>query len=59
MKKVLVLIFVIGFLLGTVAAADVGEETSFDGVDFTDDTPGDSPDSPIPCGGGNGSGAPG
>jgi len=55
MKKVLVLVFVIGFLLGTIAAADVCEEISFDGIEFTEDTPEPLGD-PAPCGGGNGGG---
>jgi len=57
MKKVLALLLVVGFLIGTFAvAADVCEESSFQkDVDYSGESPGDN-GGPAPCGGGNGNG---
>jgi hypothetical protein len=56
MKKVFVLLLVIGFLLGAFAACEeVCEENSFQEVIFADGSSEDEP-GPTPCGGGNGSG---
>ena len=51
MKKVLVLLLVLGILVGTIAVVeDVCENTSFQGLDFSDKDVGDN-DNPSPCGG--------
>jgi hypothetical protein len=63
MKKVLVLLLVIGFLVGTFAVIEELYEEHFSNehTEFTDDSySGDDGENPTPCGGGNGdSGLPG
>lgn len=55
MKKVLVLLLVVGVLIGTFATVEMSEEISFDHGDFSQGE--DIPDSDsAPCGGGDGAG---
>ena len=64
MRKILMLLLVIGILVGTCAVVeDVCQEDSFgEQVDFTGDESPDGPGGPAPCGGGEtggGGGTPG
>ena len=58
MRKVLIILLVIGFIIGTFSVVEeLSEELSTEQVDFSDgDTPEGGAGDPIPCGGGEGSG---
>lgn len=61
MKKILTLLLVIAFLVGTFAAADVVSEAdaSFHGTNFTGDGAlEENPGDPVPCGQGGTGGPP-
>jgi len=58
MRKVLVILLVIGFIIGTYSVVEgLCEESSVEQQDFSgEDSPEDGLGDPIPCGGGGGSG---
>jgi hypothetical protein len=61
MKKLVVVLLVIGLLVGIAVAVSAETQESLRGMEFVDHFSGDnhSPDVPAPCGGGNGGGEPG
>lgn len=59
MRKMLVILLVIGFMIGTYSAVEgLCEESSVEQMDLSDrDAPESGAGDPTPCGGGEGSGA--
>ncbi|MGD2251124.1 MAG: hypothetical protein PVF58_22225 [Candidatus Methanofastidiosia archaeon] len=55
MKKILVILVVIGLLISGAVAITAEEENNFQGVDIVEDLD-DGPGDPAPCGGGAGGG---
>jgi uncharacterized membrane protein len=61
MRKLVVVLLVIGLLVGMVVAVSAEAQGSLRSMEFVDHFLGGnhSPDVPAPCGGGNGGGEPG